>query len=192
MRLAAGARPRGWRSSWCGWSSRGQHEEQAAVVVIGGEDVSLRSLGTVPFGVHDHRLVEDANPPLERGGDVVASLVELELEDLVHGAPDHVEVTEPGEFPRAAPGADQAGLLVEDEEGGVRGRVVVVQQLEQEAESAALACLRAGLEPGGALGGFAAVAAVGTDEDRHERSRVGPCLNGRLEQALGAATRWLE
>ena len=66
-------------------------------------------------------------------------LVELELEDLLHRPADHVEVTEPGELARAAAGADQASLLVEEEEGRVGGRVVVVEQLEEEAE-AALAC----------------------------------------------------
>ena len=102
--------------------------------------------------MHHHRLVEHAHAPLERGGDVVAALVELEVEHVVHRTADHVEVTEPGELARAAACADQASLLVEDEERRIRSRVVVVEQLEQEPESAALAGLRASLEACGALG----------------------------------------
>jgi hypothetical protein len=54
--------------------------------------------------------------------------------------------------------------LVAGEERGVRRRVVVVEQLEQEAEAALLAALGLGPEAGGALGVCGAVAAVGTDE----------------------------
>ena len=83
--------------------------------------------------------------------DVVVPVLELEAEHVLHGAADHVEVAQPGELAGAAAGADQPALLVEDEERGVGSRVVVVEQLEQEAEPAALAALRAALEAGGAL-----------------------------------------
>ena len=73
------------------------------------------------------------------------------LQHVLHRASDHVEVAEPRELARAAAGADEPALLVEDEEGGVRRGVVVVEQLEQEAEPAALAAPRAGLEARGAL-----------------------------------------
>ena len=96
---------------------------------------------------------------------MIVALVELEVEHLLHGPADHVEVAQPGELACAAAGADQRGLLVEQEEGRVRCRVVVVEQLEQEAESALGAARARGLEAGGALGGDAAVAAVRADED---------------------------
>ena len=73
---------------------------------------------------------------------------------LLRGAAHHVEVAEPGQLARAAAGADQATLLVEDEERGVGRGVVVVEQLEQEAEAALLAALGAALEAGRALGGL--------------------------------------
>ena len=41
-----------------------------------------------------------------------------------------MQLTEAGELAGSPAGADQASLLIEDEEGGVRGRVVVVEQLE--------------------------------------------------------------
>ena len=65
-------------------------------------------------------------------------------EHLVHVAADHVLVAEPGQLARAAAGADHARVLVEDEERGVGRRVVVVEQLEQEAEAALLAAPRPG------------------------------------------------
>ena len=71
--------------------------------------------------------------------DVVVAVLELEAEHVLHRPADHVEVAQAGELARAAPGADQAALLVEDEERGVGRRVVVVEQLEQEAEAALLA-----------------------------------------------------
>ena len=125
--------------------------------------------GPVALGVHDHRLVEHPHPPLERGGDVVARPTRTRGSSTsLHGAADHVQVPEPGELPRAPAGADQAGLLVEDEERGVRGRVVVVEQLEQEAEAAFLArpCARF-WKPAVRSVATAAIAAVGADEDRH-------------------------
>src|ERR671920_1053560 len=112
-----------------------------------------------------------------------------QVQHVLHGPADHVEVTEPGELPRAAARADQAALLVEQEEGGVRSRVVVVEQLEQEAEAASLAALRPALEAGGALGRLGPVPAVRAYEDRHERARVGAPLKSRLEGPLAPAAR---
>ena len=72
----------------CAVGHRGrQHEQQPAVVVVGGEDVRLRRLGPVAFGVHDHLLVEHAHAPLERGADVVVAVLELEPEHLVTARP---------------------------------------------------------------------------------------------------------
>src|ERR687897_221546 len=109
------------------------------------------------------RLVEHPDTPLERGGDVVVAVLELKAEHVLRGPADHVQVTEPGELARSAARPDEAPLLVEDEEGGVGGRVVVVQELEQEPEAALLASLGSRLEAGGALCGLAAVAAVRAD-----------------------------
>src|SRR5688572_3825252 len=115
----------------------------------------------------DHGLVQDAHPPLQRGPDVVLVLLELEAQDVLDVASDDVLVAEPGQLARAAAGADHAGLLVEDEEGGVRRRVVILEKLEQEAEAALLTPLRPSAEPGGAVARLAARPAVGADEVRH-------------------------
>ena len=80
-----------------------QNEQQAAVLVVRGEDVCLRRLRPVPFGVHDHWLVQHAHAPLESGADVVVTRLELEPQHLVHRPADHVQVAEPGELARALP-----------------------------------------------------------------------------------------
>src|SRR5436305_2384579 len=96
---------------------RGQDEQETAVLVVGREDVRLGRLGAVALGVHRDRLVEHAHAPLERRADVVvAAVLPLEPEHLLNGAADHVLVAEPGQLARAAARADQAGLLVADEE----------------------------------------------------------------------------
>ena len=64
-------------------------------------------------------------------------------EHLLDRAADHVLVAEAGQLARAAAGADQPALLVGDEERGVGRRVVVVEQLEEEAEAAVRAAARA-------------------------------------------------
>ena len=146
----------------------GEHEQQAAVVVVGGEDVRLRRFRPVPFRVHDHRLVQHPNAPLQSSADVIVAGLELEPEHLVHGTADHVQVAEPGELAGAAAGADQATLLIAQEEGGVRRRVIVVEQLEEEAEPAFLAAASAAREARCPVGRDAAIAAARADEVRHQ------------------------
>ena len=62
--------------------------------------------------------------------------LELEPQHVLYRPPDHVQIPKPGELPRPPPGPDQLRVLVEDEEGGVGRGVVVVEQLEEEAEPA--------------------------------------------------------
>ena len=76
---------------------------------------------------------------------MVAAVFGLEPQNLARRAPDHVEVAEPGQLARAAAGADQTALLIAEKEGRVGRRVVVVEQLEEEAEAALLAAARAAL-----------------------------------------------
>src|SRR4051812_29881481 len=85
-------------------SLRCQHEQQSAVVVVGGEDVGFGRFGTIALGVHHHRLVEHPHSPLERGPDVVVPGLELEAQDLRHRSPDHVQVAEPRELAGTAAG----------------------------------------------------------------------------------------
>src|SRR3954449_3286372 len=128
---------------------RGEDEQQAAVLVVGREYVRLRGLGAVALSVHGHGLVEHPNAPLERRADVVVAVLEGEAEHVLHRTADHVGVAEAGELAGAAAGADQAALLVGDEERGVGRRVVVVEQLEEKAEAAVRAAARAIAEAGG-------------------------------------------
>src|SRR5688500_1326578 len=147
--------------------ARSQDEQEPTVLVVRREDVCLRRFGTIAFRVHDDRLVEHPNAPLERGADVVVAILELEAENLAHGSPDDVLVAQARELARAAAGADQRAVLVGDEERRIGSRVVVVEEFEQEAESAVLAAPRALGEPGAALARHAAIPAVGTDEVGH-------------------------
>src|SRR5207244_11232800 len=73
-------------------------------------------LGPVPFGVHDHWLVQYPDTPLESGADVVVAGLELQAEHLLHRTADHVQIAQPGELARPAAGADQPALLVRSEE----------------------------------------------------------------------------
>src|SRR3954447_10446710 len=130
-----------------------QDDEQAAVVVVGREEVGGRARGEGPLRVDSHRLAQHANAPLQRGGDLVAAVVELQAEHLVDRAPDDLLLLEAGELERAAAGADRPALLVAHEEGRVRRGVVVVEQLEEEREAAPLAALGLTPEAGGAIGG---------------------------------------
>jgi hypothetical protein len=123
--------------------TRRQDEQQPAVVVVGREDVCLGGLGTVALGVDDDGLVEHPDAPFERRADVVAAVLELEAEDLLHRASDDVLVTQAGQLARAPAGADQTALLVGDEERRVGRRVVVVEKLEEKAEAAVLAAASA-------------------------------------------------
>ena len=96
----------------------------------------------------------------------------LQPQDFLHGAPDHVLVGEAGQLEAASAGVDHARLLVADEEGGVGRRVVVVEQLEDEAEAALRAALGARAEAGRAVGAQLPVPAVRADEKRHSPDRL--------------------
>src|SRR4051812_23962022 len=146
---------------------RRQDEQQSPVVVVRRKDVGLRRLRPVALRVNGNRLVEHAHAPLERCADVVVAALEVEPQHFLDRAADDVRVAEAGELAGASAGADQAALLVADEERRVGGRVVVVEQLEDEAEAALRAAARAVAEAGRALAGDAAVTAVGADEVGH-------------------------
>src|SRR4051812_43628498 len=144
---------------------RGQHEQQSAVVVVRGEQVGGRLGRQVALGVDLHGLAERAHAPLQDGADVVGAVLEHEAQHLADVAADDALVVEARQLERAAATADHAALLVTDEEGGVRGGVVVVEQLEEEAEAALRAALRLAGEAGGAIALGTAIAAAGTDEE---------------------------
>src|SRR4029079_13978082 len=88
--------------------------------------------------------------PGEGGGLARAALLQpLPAEDFFDRAPDHVFVGEAGQRDAAPARVDYPRLAVAYEEGGVRRRVVVVEQLEHESEAAFGAALWTGAETGG-------------------------------------------
>src|SRR6478752_2097181 len=126
--------------AWAGPSAlRGQDNQETAVVVVGGEDIGDRLGREVALRVHRDALAERADPPLQRGLDgvreavavrvgrlpAVALLQPVEAEHVADGPADDVLVGEARELEAALPGVDHPGFLVADEEGGIRGRVVV-------------------------------------------------------------------
>src|SRR4051812_11180424 len=147
---------------------RRQDEEEAAVVIVRGKEVRHRAGGQIALRVDAHRLAELADAPLEHGAHVVLPVLEVEAEHVGDGAADDLLVGQAGQLARAAATADHATLLVAHEEGGVRRRVVVVEQLEQEPEAALRAAAWLVPEALLAIGRGRALTAVGADEQvRH-------------------------
>src|SRR4051794_25700243 len=169
---------------------RRQDEQQSAVVVVRREEVGDRLGGKVSLGVDRDLLSERAHPPLERrldriGGAVAigvgrhspVTLVDpLEAEDVLDRAPDHVLISQAGELEPVLADVEDAALLVAGEERRLRGRVIVVEELEDEAEAALRAALRTAGDSRGPLARHFPVPAVRADEERHAESlaRV-PC-----------------
>jgi hypothetical protein len=132
--------------------------------IVGGKEVRRRAGGQVAFGVDLHGLVEGAHAPLQHGPHRIVGVVEAQAEHVAHRPTDDALVVETGQLERAAAAADDAALGVADEESGVRGGVVVVEQLEQKSEAAPRAALRLTAEACGAIGLGGAVSAVRADE----------------------------
>src|SRR6187200_59171 len=163
----------------------GEDEEHAAVLVVGREEVRRRLRREVALGVDLDGLAERPDPPLEHGADRVVGVREAQPEHVLHGPADDALVVEPRQLERAASAADDAPLRVADEERGVGRRVVVVEQLEEEAEAALRAPLGLAAEAGGAIALGRAVAAVRADEQMGHALgtgyavRIGPVLEER-------------
>src|SRR4051795_3205765 len=105
---------------------------------------------------------------------MVLPVVEAQSEHVADRAADDPLGVEARELARPTAGADQLALLVGDEERGIRRRVVVVEQLEQEAEPASRAAARLAPEAGVAIGRGGAGTAVGTDEEMRHDGPSGP------------------
>ena len=117
-----------------------QHDQHPAlVVVVRREDVCDRIRGQVALGVHLDGLALDAHLPFERGADVIGAVDESQAEDLVDRPPDRLLGLDSGQFEGALATVDDPALGVTGEEGRVRRRVIVVEQLEQEPEPAVAA-----------------------------------------------------
>ena len=95
-----------------------------------------RCAGRSPSALTCDGLAERAHAPLQHRADVVVAVGELAGRGpRATGRPMTRSSSRPGELEGAPAAADHAALLVADEERGVGRRVVVVEQLEQEARS---------------------------------------------------------
>ncbi len=122
--------------------------------------------GVVAFARDLHRHLELAHSPLEHRVDRGRRRSSKRSPSTCsHALADHLFLLEAGQLEGASPAADHAALAVADEERGVRRRVVVVEQLEEEREAALrAAAFGSRVKPTlrSTLG--RAVAAVGADE----------------------------
>ena len=108
-------------------------------------------------------LAEPAHAPLERDRD----RVRVGRDDLRDLAAEQVLLAVAGELEDAVAGRQHAALLVADDEAGVRPRVVVVHQLEEEAEAAAPAGRSLGREALAGVEVDRALLALRADVVRH-------------------------
>src|SRR5579862_5470813 len=110
-----------------GSARRGEHEQEAAVVVVGREEVRGGPRGQVRFGAQHGGLAQRAHPPLEHGRDVVLVVVETQVQGLGDRLAEHLLLVVARQLEGAPPTADDPALAVGHEERGVGRRVVVVE-----------------------------------------------------------------
>src|SRR5262245_32072851 len=154
-------------------SARRERDEKAAVLVVGREDVGRHLLDLPGARAKQELLTEAPDAPLERERDrALALLVAVEPECLHDVLPHQLALAVAGQLEDAAAGGDEAAGVVARDEARVRRRVVVVEQLEQEPEAAALArdCLAQQTLPPVVV--ERAVLAVRADEIRHDGQRT--------------------
>src|SRR4051812_15926290 len=154
----------GWRVSWL---ARRESHEQAAVVVVGGEEVPGDGLDGAGPRAQLELLVEPPHAPLDRDLGRAVALEAGDPERLDHLAADQILFAVAGELEDVAAAGEHAGLVVADQEAGARRRVVVLEQLEEEAEPAAVARDRLLGQALAAVVVDRAVLAVRADEVRH-------------------------
>ena len=116
-----------------------EDEQQAAVLVVGGKHVRLASAGWSPSASTRTSLPITRTPHSSVVSIGSSPFSKLQPEQLLHRPADGALVVEAGQLEAPFPQPITRASRVADEEGGVRVRVVVVEQLEQEAEPAALA-----------------------------------------------------
>src|SRR5919197_802445 len=139
---------------------RSQDEQHAAVFIVGGKQVRCRTGGQIALCIYLHGLVEGAHAPFQDRADGIVGVLEAQAEHVADRTADDALVVEPGQLEGAAAAADDTPLGIADEERRVGRRVVVVEQLEQEAEAAARASLRLAAKAGGAVRLGGAVPAI--------------------------------
>ena len=164
-RPAAGARRVAPRDSA---SARRQRDEQAAVGVVGREEVGGDLLLVPGSCAHAQPLAEPAHAPLARQARGVLAVLEAAQAEALHQVVAHqVAVAIAGELEDTAADREDAARRVADDHARRGRRVVVVHELEEEPETAAAALnllLREALET---VRVDRAVLAVRADVERH-------------------------
>src|SRR3954453_20935194 len=144
---------------------RREHEEQPAVVVVGGEEVGGGAGRQIALRVDLHGLVQRSYTPFEDRVHGILPVGPSQAEHHTYRAADDALVVEARQLEGTAAAPDDATLGVAHEERGVRGRVVVVEQLEQEGKSALAARGRLARESARALRFVRSRTTVRADEE---------------------------
>src|SRR5207248_7214356 len=119
--------------------TRRDRDKQAAVVVVGGEEISGDRLPLAGARAQLEPLAESSYTPLECELRGIAAVFVARQNEAVHDLSAHQLVLSVTRQLEDAPsGGENPALLVADDKAGTGSRVVVVQQLEQEAEPAAV------------------------------------------------------
>ena len=156
-----------------GCLARRQRDEQAAVVVVGREDVRGDGLDLACARAELDLLAEPPHAPFERERDRALALLEAgEAERVDHVLAHQIAFAVARQLEDAAAGGEDARSAVAGDEPGVRRRVVVVEQLEEEAETAALTGDGLVQQALAAVVVERAVLAVRADEERHRFQRT--------------------
>src|SRR4249919_912107 len=109
-----------------------QGDEQAAVVVVRREDVRRDRLHLTGARAQLEFLTELSDAPFERHGDRALAVLETsEAEGLDDVLAHQVGIPVAGQLEDTAARREDATVLVAGNKPGVRGRVVVVQQLKE-------------------------------------------------------------
>src|SRR5690349_8200423 len=149
--------------------TRRERDEQPAVVVVRGKEVSGHRLRVARSGPQLQLLAETADAPFERElRGIALGLEAVEPEALDDVRAHQVFLAEPGQLEDPAADREDPPVAVADDHAGRRCRVVVLHQLEQEAEAAVVAGDRLVVEALLAVNVDRPLLAVRADEVRHE------------------------
>src|SRR5207237_2679421 len=113
----------------------------------------------------------------------------IERQPLDDVAAEQVGLGVAGQLEDAAPGREDPPLLVADEEARVRRRVVVVHQLEEEAEAAVVTCDRHVVELPAPAVVDRALLAVRADEEGHE-SILASAIQAQIQRLRRKNQSW--
>jgi hypothetical protein len=145
-------------------------DEEAAVLVVGGEEVHRHASGRPRPRAQRQRLVELAYAPLACDTGWILAVRRREAETFPQRLSEQFPLAVTGQLQHATPHGNDALVVVADDEPCRRSGVVVLEQLEQEPEAAVRATDRLMGHAVAAVVVDDAFLAVGADEKRHEVS----------------------